>query len=892
MMASMVANSSCNLSPFPTQEKGSRNKRKFRADPPLSDLGKVLPSAANDGPSYEFSAEKFEMATSHGQPPSLCDFCGVYQDHSDTLKLDLGLSCSSMMGSSEVGPSHLTEEEEANEFQDADWSDLSESQLEELVLSNLDAIFKSAIKKIVARGYTEEVATKAVLRAGHCSGTKDAVSNVVDNALAFLRDGQDVDASREHCFEDLQQLERYVLAELICSLREVGHVFSTGDAMWCLLICDMNVSHACTADGDPLSSMITEDSSSVSSPRASLPQFRADSKAADMSLSKPYKAVPTTPCAPVRQTDTDPVAGVPNFSQPKNSLVLNGLTSEKEGSTSLSSNPVGKPFSAVGLSQTPANEEKFVSSRKIHSNSPKSTLRQKSLHLDKSHRPHGTKGSSRAAKFSGFILDKKFKTMSDSAGLNLKNASLKLSKAMGMGMELAHETQSVDSSAHSALSPTFNAETSVTTTLTKTAHGPASSATPMIKTKSMSAADTELSLSLPTKSNPQQMNISCDRSDSGISSASFSGTSYSKSLAQWAPQDKKDEMIVKLVPRIRELQNQLQEWTEWANQKVMQAARRLGKDKAELKTLRQEKEEVERLKKEKQTLEENTLKKLSEMENALCKASGQIERANAAVRRLEVENAALRREMEAAKLHAAESAASCREVSTREKKTLMKVQSWEKQKSMFQEELAAERRKLSQLQQKLEQAKDLYSQLEARWRQEEKAKEELVTQANSIRKEREHLEASTKLKEDTIKSKAEANLQKYKEDIGKLEKEISQLRLKTDSSKIAALKRGIDGSYPSSRLTDSQTPPASKESRSSLSQEAIGFEEFSGAGGVTRERECVMCLSEEMSVIFLPCAHQVVCKMCNELHEKQGMNDCPSCRSPIERRICVRYARP
>uniref|UniRef100_A0A7C9DSP5 PIR2-like helical domain-containing protein n=1 Tax=Opuntia streptacantha TaxID=393608 RepID=A0A7C9DSP5_OPUST len=352
MMASMVANSSSNLSPFPTQEKGSRNKRKFRADTPLSDSGKVVPSAANDGLSYEFSAEKFEMTTNHGQPPSLCDFCGVYQDHSDNLKLDLGLSCSTMMGSSEVGPSYLREEVEANEFQDADWSDLSESQLEELMLSNLDAIFKSAIKKIVACGYTEEDATKAVLRAGHLSGTMDIVSNVVDNALAFLRSGQDVDASMEHCFEDLQQLERYVLAELVCSLREVGHFFSTGDAMWHLLICDMNVSHACTMDGDPLSSMITEGSSSVTSPSPSRPQFKAGSKAAEISLSKPYKALPTAPCAPVTQSDTNLIAGVPNFAQPKNSLVLSGLTSEREGLISLSSNPVDKPFSAVGISQT------------------------------------------------------------------------------------------------------------------------------------------------------------------------------------------------------------------------------------------------------------------------------------------------------------------------------------------------------------------------------------------------------------------------------------------------------------------------------------------------------------------------------------------------------------
>ncbi|KAK8709780.1 hypothetical protein V6N13_060783 [Hibiscus sabdariffa] len=139
-----------------------------------------------------------------------------------------------------------------------------------------------------------------------------------------------------------------------------------------------------------------------------------------------------------------------------------------------------------------------------------------------------------------------------------------------------------------------------------------------------------------------------------------------------------------------------------------------------------------------------------------------------------------------------------------------------------------------------------------------------------------------------MKSKAETSLQKYKEDIQRLEKEISQLRLKTDSSKIAALRRGIDGSY-AGKLTDNRHGTGQTEPRTPLT--VIDFHEFSGKGAVKRERECVMCLSEEMSVVFIPCAHQVVCIACNELHEKQGMKDCPSCRSPIQRRINVRYAR-
>ncbi|XP_057957874.1 putative E3 ubiquitin-protein ligase RF298 [Malania oleifera] len=898
-MASMVAkgcSSSSQMSPsMSVQEKGSRNKRKFRADPPLVDPNKILSSAHNECPSYEFSAEKFEIIPSHVQP-SGCDMCSVNQDHSDALKLDLGLP--SAAGLSEVGPSRTKEEIEADEFHDADWSDLTESQLEELVLSNLDTIFKSAIKKIVACGYTEEVATKAVLRSGLCYGYKDTVSNIVDHTLAYLRNGQEIDPSREHYFDDLQQLEKYILAELVCVLREVRPFFSTGDAMWCLLICDMNVSHACAMDGDPLSSFVGEGASNGSSSIPPNPQLKPEVKTSEMNLPNPCKPIPATPCAHSSQSEIPSMAGVPNLMKTKSSPLLNGQILEKENTISSPDN-VDKSFSVAGTSQPPVQEEKFGSSRKVHSGSAKreSILRQKSLHLEKNYRTYGSKGVSRTGKLSGLgglILDKKLKSVSDSTGVNLKNASLKISKAMGVEVPQENANHGHSTNAGPSSPAAFNLESvNAVSPLPKISIPsalPSANTSPALPAPALSAADTELSLSLPSKSNCASVPVNCNPDSPNCG---YAGIPYDKSLGQWVGQDKKDEMILKMVPRVRELQNQLQEWTEWANQKVMQAARRLGKDKAELKTLRQEKEEVERLKKEKQTLEESTMKKLSEMENALCKASGQVERANSAVRRLEVENSALRQEMEAAKLRAVESAASCQEVSKREKKTLMKFQSWEKQKTVFQEELSTEKRKLAQLQQELQQAKDLQNQLVARWKQEEKAKEELLMESSSLRKEREQIEASAKSKEDMIKLKAENNLQRYKDEIQKLEKEISQLRLKTDSSKIAALRRGIDGSY-ASRLTDTRGAPGHKELLVSpnLSELVTDFHEYSWNGGVKRERECVMCLSEEMSVVFLPCAHQVVCTTCNELHEKQGMKDCPSCRSPIQRRISVCYARP
>ncbi|KAL3648903.1 hypothetical protein CASFOL_005306 [Castilleja foliolosa] len=85
-MASMVAkactSTSIQMPSTTVQQKGSRNKRKFRADPPLAD-----PSECT---SFEFSAEKFDT---HHTCPTSRDTCCISQSTPDTLKLDLGLSC-------------------------------------------------------------------------------------------------------------------------------------------------------------------------------------------------------------------------------------------------------------------------------------------------------------------------------------------------------------------------------------------------------------------------------------------------------------------------------------------------------------------------------------------------------------------------------------------------------------------------------------------------------------------------------------------------------------------------------------------------------------------------------------------------------------------------------
>lgn len=168
-------------------------------------------------------------------------------------------------------------------------------------------------------------------------------------------------------------------------------------------------------------------------------------------------------------------------------------------------------------------------------------------------------------------------------------------------------------------------------------------------------------------------------------------------------------------------------------------------------------------------------------------------------------------------------------------------------------------------------------------------KEKILAQAASIRKEREKLEAHTKSEEDIIRKKAASDLQEYVEGIAKLEKELVGLKLKSDSEKIAALSWCIDERNDSFSRTSKYTLTIKGDKKSETSTMG-SCQHKSRVESLRREQECVMCLSEEMSVVFLPCAHQVVCPDCNELHEKQGMKDCPSCRTTIQRRIHARFA--
>lgn len=161
--------------------------------------------------------------------------------------------------------------------------------------------------------------------------------------------------------------------------------------------------------------------------------------------------------------------------------------------------------------------------------------------------------------------------------------------------------------------------------------------------------------------------------------------------------------------------------------------------------------------------------------------------------------------------------------------------------------------------------------------------------ADNERRAKEQAEAAAKRREESLRRKAESNYQRHRDDVQRLECEITQLRTTAEAAQLATSRWG-PGVAVTPHMMELSNMQSLKETNIRLRQELQELQEMTeglARREVRRDRECVMCMCEEMSVVFLPCAHQVVCVKCNELHEKQGMRDCPSCRTHIQQRIRV-----
>lgn len=633
----------------PLDEKFN-NKRKL-TDPALESTTNPLTSLT-EFPPYGLSAE---------MPPS---------SRSANVALDVGLD--------------QPKEAAVGAFECADWDDPITCQLEELLLSNLQADFRSAIKQICELGCSEEDAEKAILRGG---------PYIAKDTLAFVKKSRDVDGSRENVFDNLQHLAEYLLLEMTSVLRDVRQL-SVGEAMWLLLMYDLNVLQACGLEDDSLS----EHSSGDSSCGSVTPQLTSETNGPKTAQPTPDEEIVSKPSlhhTPNHQPETLKFGSFQNSPSAKNPQALEELTQEKESIASMLDN---LEKCLITASQISASEEKSGAGRKGRSKKEIAVLRQRSFHIERTYRTYGLKGAFRSGKlaaFGSFVFEKKLKSPTELPGGLGKSGSSKVS------VDVKGKAPFADGKCHS---PTNTSSASLKTDSLPRAPGKCT-------IPSLPSEDTKLceKSKLEKKSSPKPP---VSTSESPKIPDYYAGILFDKATGKYLPADEKDALILKLVPQLQELQNELHGWTEWANQKVMQVAHRLTKNLPELKILRQEKEDVEQYNRDRKLLEQNTVKRLSEMEHALNNATAHVERANTTACRLEMENSTLKKELETAKLQVLESSDNCHEALGMEQKALKQARELEGQKGSLQEELETEKCKVAALQQDIVKEKNIYNQIE------------------------------------------------------------------------------------------------------------------------------------------------------------------------------------
>lgn len=166
----------------------------------------------------------------------------------------------------------------------------------------------------------------------------------------------------------------------------------------------------------------------------------------------------------------------------------------------------------------------------------------------------------------------------------------------------------------------------------------------------------------------------------------------------------------------------------------------------------------------------------------------------------------------------------------------------------------------------------------AKWRQEQKTKESVLTQLEEERRLKEASEANNKRKLEALRLKIEIDFQRHKDDLQRLEQEYTRLK---DSAQLTDLDSQSNDSW---TVSSNGVNPQGETIARLLHQ--LDLEE-NPEKGVNSDRECMICMKDEVSVVFLPCAHQVICANCNENYGKKGKVTCLYCRVPIEQRIRV-----
>lgn len=165
-----------------------------------------------------------------------------------------------------------------------------------------------------------------------------------------------------------------------------------------------------------------------------------------------------------------------------------------------------------------------------------------------------------------------------------------------------------------------------------------------------------------------------------------------------------------------------------------------------------------------------------------------------------------------------------------------------------------------------------------------KEKELALAQVEEERCLKEATESSNKRKLEALRLKIEIDFQRHKDDIKRLEQELSRLRSSAQSTGHNTSDSNNNNLSHASQMAKSEVEKPKGETIARLLNQLDSMEDYSE---INADRRCLLCKKDEVSVVFLPCAHQVICSKCSENYGKKSKDACPCCRVLIEQKIHV-----
>nr|GLL42630.1 putative E3 ubiquitin-protein ligase RF4 [Ipomoea trifida] len=244
------------------------------------------------------------------------------------------------------------------------------------------------------------------------------------------------------------------------------------------------------------------------------------------------------------------------------------------------------------------------------------------------------------------------------------------------------------------------------------------------------------------------------------------------------------EMVNVLKQRKKQLEIELQGWSDWTSVRVGQTAQKLKRNKEEMKKLRQEAAATDD-----NNYWTRNEKHICEMDLAVNNVKSLMETVNATLLELQAEHTILLKKLEDSKLLSLSPNQILQEIKVREQELLKQSRKLEAEKKFFQEDLARLKGESAKLQQQIDKARKRQHEFEVLRQHEEREKIKHFQKAESIRREREEMKQKTKMEEEKLITKAKEERVKYEERMKEIRAQISAIKLGESSSGKAEAKK-------------------------------------------------------------------------------------------------------